>query len=55
MRVTRIMGPMRRKSKLTTIQISPETRDRLYRLKFRSTYDAFLREVCDRLEAEGKA
>ena len=43
---------MRRRAQLTTIQISTETRDRLYRLKFRKTYDDFLREVCDRLETE---
>jgi len=34
----------------TTIQISPETRDRLYRLKFRRTYDQFLNELCDQYE-----
>ncbi len=43
---------VRRKQQLTTIQLSPQTRDRLYRLKFRKTYEEFLREVCDRLEAE---
>ncbi len=43
---------MRRKLRLTTIQVSPETRDRLYRLKFRKTYEEFLRELCDRLESE---
>lgn len=37
---------------VTTIQLSPETRDRLYRLKFRATYDEFLNELCDRFEAE---
>jgi hypothetical protein len=31
----------------TSIQISPATRDRLYRLKFRRTYDQFLNELCD--------
>ena len=41
-----------RSQQLTTIQITPETRDRLYRLKFRKTYEEFLREVCDRLESE---
>ncbi|HKW43112.1 MAG TPA: hypothetical protein VJP06_02895 [Thermoplasmata archaeon] len=35
---------------LTTIQVTTETRDRLYRLKFRKTYDQFLRELCDRFE-----
>ena len=43
---------MRPTPQVTTIQISTKTRDRLYRLKFRKTYDEFLREVCDRLEAE---
>ena len=32
---------------ITTIQVTTETRDRLYRLKFRKTYDAFLNELCD--------
>ncbi len=36
---------------VTTIQISPATRDRLYRLKFRSTYDEFLDELCDLYES----
>ncbi len=35
---------------ITTIQLSPETRDRLYRLKFRSTYDEFLNDLCDLYE-----
>lgn len=34
----------------TSIQISPETRDRLFRLKFRKTYDQFLSELCDMYE-----
>jgi hypothetical protein len=34
----------------TSIQISPETRDRLFRLKFRRTYDQFLNELCDQYE-----
>lgn len=34
----------------TSIQITPETRDRLYRLKFRRTYDQFLNELCDAYE-----
>lgn len=34
----------------TSIQITPETRDRLYRLKFRRTYDQFLNELCDTYE-----
>ena len=35
---------------LTTIQLTTETRDRLYRLKFRKTYDEFLQELCDLFE-----
>jgi len=42
----------------TSIQITSATRDRLYRLKFRRTYDQFLDELCDLYEekhsAEGK-
>ncbi|MFQ6128747.1 MAG: BfmA/BtgA family mobilization protein [Thermoplasmata archaeon] len=38
------------KKKLTSIQISTETRDRLYKLKFRKTYDEFIRELCDFFE-----
>lgn len=41
----------RRVKEVTTIQVSPKTRDRLYRLKFRSTYDEFLNELCDLYEA----
>ena len=36
---------------LTTIQLKVDTRDRLYRLKFRKTYDEFLRELCELYEA----
>ena len=40
----------------TTIQITETTRDRLYRLKFRRTYDQFLNELCDLYEEkEGTA
>ena len=35
------------KSPLTTIQITQATRDRLYRLKFRKTYDEFLNDLCE--------
>ena len=35
---------------LTTIQVSTETRDRLYRLKFRKTYDQFFQVLCDLYE-----
>lgn len=40
-----------RKKKLTSIQVSTETRDRLYRLKFRKTYDEFLWELCELFES----
>ncbi len=36
---------------VTTIQLTPSTRDRLYRLKFRATYDEFLNELCDLYES----
>ena len=39
---------------LTTIQLTMDTRDRLYRLKFRKTYDEFLHDLCDLYEAEGR-
>ena len=39
---------------LTTIQLTTETRDRLYRLKFRKTYDEFLFELCDLVEASDR-
>jgi hypothetical protein len=37
-------------SEKTTIQITPQTRDRLFKLKFRRTYDQFLNELCDLYE-----
>ncbi len=37
-------------TEVTTIQLTPATRDRLYRLKFRETYDEFLNELCDLYE-----
>jgi hypothetical protein len=37
---------------ITTIQLTTETRDRIYRLKFRKTYDAFLQELCELYEAD---
>jgi len=40
----------KRVKELTTIQLTTETRDRLYRLKFRKTYDGFLQELCDAFE-----
>jgi hypothetical protein len=40
-----------KRTDLTTIQLSMTTRDRLYRLKFRKTYDAFLQELCDLYES----
>lgn len=36
----------------TSIQITTGTRDRLFRLKFRKTYDEFLNELCDLYETE---
>jgi len=39
-----------KKVRVTTIQVTTETRDRLYRLKFRRTYDEFLRELCEMYE-----
>ncbi len=38
----------------TTIQLTEATRDRLYKLKFRRTYDQFLNELCDLYEVEEK-
>ncbi|WP_019177064.1 hypothetical protein [Methanomassiliicoccus luminyensis] len=38
------------KDSKTSIQISPITRDRLFKLKFRRTYDQFLNELCDQYE-----
>lgn len=40
--------------KKTSIQITTETRDKLYRLKFRKTYDEFLRELCNLYEEKEK-
>jgi len=37
---------------LTTIQLTTGTRDRVFRLKFRKTYDEFLRELCDLYDAQ---
>jgi len=42
--------------RITTIQVSASTRDRLYGLKFRKTYDEylnFLMDMYEKLEAEG--
>ena len=39
-----------KKVQVTTIQVTTDTRDRLYRLKFRRTYDEFLRELCEMYE-----
>ena len=38
----------------TTIQLTAETRDRLYRLKFRKTYDEFLQELCELYEGSAR-
>jgi hypothetical protein len=39
---------------VTTIQLTTKTRDRLYRLKFRKTYDEFLAELCGLYERSEK-
>lgn len=42
--------------RITTIQLSSSTRDRLYKLKFRKTYDEylnFLMDMYERLDREG--
>ena len=44
----------RRIKDLTTIQLTTQTRDRLYRLKFRKTYDEFLVELCEMYDRSGK-
>ena len=41
---------MEEEGKKTSIQVTPLTRDRLYRLKFRKTYDQFLNELSDLYE-----
>jgi hypothetical protein len=38
--------------RMTSIQLSPDVRDRLWKLKFRKTYDRFLAELCDLYEAQ---
>ena len=42
------------RSDITTIQVTLGTRDRLYRLKFRKTYDEFLDELCDLYEVQDR-
>ena len=32
---------------ITTIQLKPDTRDKLFRRKFRKSYDTFLNELID--------
>ncbi len=39
-----------KKVEITSIQLTTDTRDRLYRLKFRKTYDEFLQELCELYE-----
>lgn len=41
---------MEEEIKMTSIQITTRTRDRLYWLKFRKTYDQFLNELMDLFE-----
>ena len=50
-RLGRPPKPKTAKIDLTTVQLSTTTRDRLYRLKFRKTYDEFLNDLCDRYES----
>jgi hypothetical protein len=40
--------------KKTSIQITTGVRDRLYGLKFRKTYDEFLKELCSLYEEKEK-
>jgi len=42
-----------KKVQITSIQVTTATRDRLYRLKFRKTYDQFLGDLCDLFEKSG--
>jgi hypothetical protein len=42
------------KPSMTSIQLTPAVRDRLWKLKFRKTYDAFLAELCEMYEAAHK-
>jgi hypothetical protein len=44
---------MPKKVEITSIQVTTSTRDRLYRLKFRKTYDEFLQDLCDLFEKSG--
>ena len=41
---------MQGEEKKTSLQVSTDLRDRLYRLKFRKTYEQFLTELCDMYE-----
>jgi hypothetical protein len=38
----------------TSIQISTKVRDRLWRLKFRKTYDEFLQDLCELYEEQAE-
>ena len=40
--------------KKTSIQITTGIRDRLYKLKFRKTYNEFLEQLCDLYEEKEK-
>jgi len=44
---------MAKKVEITSIQVTTATRDRLYRLKFRKTYDEFLQDLCNLFEKSG--
>ncbi len=43
---------MQGEEKKTSLQVSTDLRDRLYRLKFRKTYEQFLTELCDMYEEQ---
>ena len=43
---------MQAEERKTSLQVSTELRDRLYRLKFRKTYEQFLTELCDMYEEQ---
>jgi len=49
-----VLGGRNMSNGKTTIQVTPETRDRLFKLKFRRTYDQFLDELCDLYEKQAE-
>jgi len=48
------MYQTKRADRITTIQLNASTRDRLYRLKFRMTYDEYLNFLMDQSERIAK-